>query len=100
MSIEARVAYSGEMPIIELPLDRVARELFLLILQREKILEDIDLRDLPSQGAFAVEGPVAKFGIACFVQEARLTHGGKCLMHQHWLRLHSLDPAQDLAGLW
>lgn len=67
MPIEARIAYSGEVPLIGLPLDRVARELFLFIFQREKILEDVDLGDLSGQGAFTVERLVAKFSIARFV---------------------------------
>ena len=52
MPEDPRIAYFGEVPLIGLPLDRVARELFLFIFQREKILEDVDLGDLTSQGAF------------------------------------------------
>ena len=81
MLIEAGIPHSREVLLIWLPLDRVARELFLLILQGEEILEDIDLRDLPGQGAFAVERPVPKFGIACFVQAACLTDRGERLVH-------------------
>ena len=64
---ESRVSNAGKMPLIGLPLDRVARELFLFIFQREKILEDVDLGDLSGQGAFTVERPVARFSIARFV---------------------------------
>ena len=39
----------GEVPLIGLPLDRVARELFLLVFQCEKVLENVDLGDLPTR---------------------------------------------------
>ena len=52
MPEDPRIAYFGEVPLIGLPLDRVARELFLFIFQRENILEDVDLGDLTGQGAF------------------------------------------------
>jgi hypothetical protein len=42
MLIEAGITYSREVPLIWLPLDRIARELFLLVFQRQHILEDID----------------------------------------------------------
>ncbi len=52
MPEDPRIAHSGDVPLIRLPLHRVARELFLLILQREHILEDVDQGDLSGQSAF------------------------------------------------
>jgi hypothetical protein len=65
MSIEARIPHSREVSLIRLPLHRVARELLLLIFQREQVLEDVHQGDLSGQAALAIERPVPKFGIAC-----------------------------------
>jgi len=81
MLIEAGIPHSREVLLIWLPLDRVARELFLLILECEEILEDVDQCGLSSQAALTIEGAVPKFGIACFVQAACLTDRGERLVH-------------------
>ena len=98
MLIKARIPYPCEVPLVWLPLDRIARELFLLVFQREQILENIHHRFLPGQAALAIEQKVPKFGIVCFVQPTRFTDSLKDLMHQCWFRLHAFDPAEYLGG--
>ena len=84
------------MPLIWLPRNCITRELFLPILQREEVLEDVDLCDLSGQAAFTIKRPVPKFGIARFVQAACFTDRRERLMDQRWLWLDSFDPTQDL----
>jgi hypothetical protein len=71
MLIEAGITYSREVSLIWLPLNRIARELFLLVFQGEEILENIHHRFLPCQAALAIQQKVAKFGITRFVQPTR-----------------------------
>jgi hypothetical protein len=61
MLIKARIPYPCEVPLVWLPLDRIAREFFLLVFQREQILENIHHRFLPGQAALAIEQKVAKY---------------------------------------
>lgn len=43
MLVEAGITHTGEVPLVWLPLDRIARELFLLVFECEQILENIHL---------------------------------------------------------
>ena len=97
MSIQTRIAHTGYVQLVRLPLHRITRELFLLVFEREDVLEDVDLGHLPGQATLTIEQPVPKFGIACFVQEARLTDRRERLMHERWLRLDPFHPTQNLS---
>ncbi|MFL5667616.1 MAG: hypothetical protein ACJ8BW_40665 [Ktedonobacteraceae bacterium] len=71
--IQARVAHPAKMALIRLKFHRVARELLLVVIQDEHILEDINLDRLSGQVPFPVQQEVPEARIPRFVESARFT---------------------------
>lgn len=58
MPKQAGIAYSRHVARVRLPFDGVARELLLLVLQREDVLKDIDQGFLSCQASLAIQQKV------------------------------------------
>ena len=95
MVIQARISHAQEVLGVLLPLHGIARQAVFPIFQCQHVLEDIDERLFPRQALLPIELEIAEVGIACFGERSRLTDRLKGPIHQIWLWLHPLDPAED-----
>ena len=87
MLIQARVAHTREMAVVWLPLHRVPRKQFLIVVESQHVLKDIDLDGFSREVVLSVEQKIPEACIAGFVQPSCFAQGLECLIHPLWFRL-------------